>query len=289
MYLAQLSKRLPESPDAIFSKMHQVKDWEASLKDWPLAHWVNTYFAYIEIVHFMGLFIFSASVIVTCLRLIGVGLTNEPVSVVEKNTRWFLHIGVVLAIGSGLLMGVGNADKLYNSQIFTVKMIAMIAGLIFSYCVMVPVAKAEGQAGGLAKLGMVIAMALWLLALVTFSITPTANVGIFHILWGGALILFIALQGKTRWVYAIGLLALILPWQVITHVFIREDLDAAKYMVVNKAFMYLTGAWITGLSLYNIFGKAAPTGSNAFARMTAYATILVWVTVGAGGRWIGLS
>ena len=37
------------------------------------------------------------------------------------------------------------------------------------------------------------------------------------------------------------------------------------------------------------FGRAAVPGSTSFARMTAYVTIIVWVTVGAGGRWIGLS
>ena len=289
MFLANLGSLLPDSPDAIFAHIHQVKDWEGHLGKTALASWVNTYFAYIEIVHFLGLFIFSASVILTSLRLIGVGLVEETSAVIEKNTRWFLHIGFVLAIGSGLLMGVGNADKLYNSEIFTVKMIAMFAGLFFTYFVMVPVAQNNGQATPSARIWMVIALAMWLLALVTFSIRPTANVGMFHIMWAGALILFIALQGKLRMTYGVGLLLIIIAWQIITHIFIREDLDAAKYMVVNKAFMYLSGFWIFGLSLLNVFGKGAVATSNSFARMTAYATILVWVSVGAGGRWIGLS
>ena len=292
MYLAQLGKMLPGSPDDIFSAGNP--GWKAAVDAWQLTdvgRFTNNNFAQIEIFHFIGLFLIAASVILVSLRLMGLGIKEEPVSVVEKNTRWFLHIGAIMAIGTGLLMAVGNGGKLYGSPIFTAKMIAMIAGLIFSYAVMIPVAKREGQASTGAKVGAAMGLLLALLAWLIFAVRETANVGWLHMIWAGILILCVALQGKMRWVYLVGLAVLIIAWQVSTH-FVPDWTEAKnhdKYMLVNRAFMYATGIWVFGLSVLNIFGRAAVPGSTSFARMTAYVTIIVWVTVGAGGRWIGLS
>jgi hypothetical protein len=41
--------------------------------------------------------------------------------------------------------------------------------------------------------------------------------------------------------------------------------------------------------LLNILGKDSRSESTTLSRLIGYATILVWVTVGAGGRWIGLT
>lgn len=287
MYLAQLGKILPGAPQTFFTGNKPVNDWVDALKNTELGKFTNTWFAEIEIFHFIGMFLIGASVILTCLRLIGVGIKEEPASVIEKNTRWFLHIGAVMAIGSGLMMGVGNSGKLWTSEIFTAKMIAMVAGLIFSYGVMIPVAQREGQATPAARAGGIIGLVLWILALLIFAVRPTANVGFFHMLWAGMLILFAALPKRMRWIFAGGLVALLVPWQILTHIVYNDQQE--QYMVVNKIFMYLSGVWIFGLAIANISGKGASADSNSFSRMIGYVTILAWVTVGAGGRWIGLS
>ncbi len=287
MFLAQLGKMLPGAPDQIFANVHGVKEWVDTLKNTSLGKFTNSYFAEIEIFHFIGMFLIGAYVILTGLRMMGGGIKEESISTVDKNTRVFLHIGAIMALGTGLMMGVGNSGKLYASEIFTAKMIAMVAGLIFSYFVMVPVAKRDGVATTGTKVGGAIGMALWILALTIFAVRPTANVGWFHMIWGCSLILLVALQGKVRNLYIIVGLVLVIAWQVMTHVVV--PVEDEKYMLVNKVFMYGTGVFTFGLALANIFGTAAAPGSNNFSRMIAYATILAWVTVGAGGRWIGLS
>ncbi|MEI7931497.1 MAG: DUF6644 family protein [Alphaproteobacteria bacterium] len=287
MYLASFAKMLPGSPQDIFAGNKPLAAWVDGLKNTDLGKFTNTYFAEIEIFHFIGMFLIGASVILTCLRLIGVGIKEEPASVIEKNTRVFLHIGAIMAIGTGLMMGVGNSGKLWTSEIFTAKMIAMVAGLIVSYGVMVPVAQRDGVASPATRIGGIIALALWILSLAIFAVRPTANVGFFHMLWAGSLILFAALPKKMRWVFIVGLIALLVPWQILTHLVYNDQQE--QYTTVNKAFMYLSGLWIFGLATANILGRGASSDSNAFGRMIGYVTILAWVTVGAGGRWIGLS
>ena len=89
-----------------------------------------------------------------------------------------------------------------------------------------------------------------------------------------------------------GLAVIVAVWQALTHLVITQgttEADIAAYDATNKTFMWLTALYVLSLIVLNIFGKGAARGSNAMARLIGYATILVWVTVGAGGRWIGLT
>ena len=43
------------------------------------------------------------------------------------------------------------------------------------------------------------------------------------------------------------------------------------------------------LAAFNIPGRSAAPDTTTGARLIGYATILAWVSVGAGGRWIGLT
>ncbi len=288
MVLASLNSFLPDSFETVFHGMPVVHQWVSNLKTTGVASLIQKIFAEMEVVHILGLFMLSACIILTSLRLIGVGLTGQSPSVIVKNTRMFLNIGIVLAIVSGILIGISNAEKLYNSAAFLLKMIALAAGIIFAYFVMIPVAQRDGQATSNARIAAVVAMAIWVISLVFFSVKTGANPGMFHVLSAGALIAFVAIQGKLRWVFTAGVVGIFVVWNVVTHIYILEA-TGDRYMQANHTFMLITGAWVLGMSLLNIFGKGAVAGSNNFARMVGYSTILVWVTVGAAGRWIGLS
>src|SRR3954471_5081247 len=107
--------KLPETFQKI---VPSLGDWINSLATNKVAVDLQNVFAQIEVVHILGLFAISACVILTSLRLLGVGLVEAPSSVIYRQTRVWLHIGVVAAIASGLLMGFSNASKLYNNTAF---------------------------------------------------------------------------------------------------------------------------------------------------------------------------
>jgi hypothetical protein len=282
----------PLLPDSFQQIFPSLGPWVDGLSTSPLAVSLQYVFAELEVVHILGLFILGSATILICLRLIGVGLMEATPSLIYRNTRVILALGVILAIGAGLLMGLSNASKLYNNSAFLFKMIAMIAGIVFSYLVMVPVAKADGAVSRGAKIALVAAMAIWLLALVIMVVKKGPNVATFHLIYAGGLIVFFATRHRQRWVMT-GVTAIILiAWQLATHIFVTQgttDAQLAAYMAVNKGFMMVSAAWILAAVLLNIFGKGARADSNALSRLIGYATILVWVTVGAGGRWIGLT
>jgi hypothetical protein len=275
-------------PQTVQQLLPGISPWVDSLAVDPTARTLQDWFAEIEVVHFLGLFMLMACVILTSLRLAGLGLVEAPASTVYRNTRIWLHIGVIVAIGSGLMMGLSNASKLYNNTAFLWKMIAMIAAIIFSYAVMVPSAKADGQAGGRVKVALTIALVLWALAFLIMQTNKGANVGIVHLMFATALISVLALTGRARLALLIGLALWVLALQIMTHL-IFKDSFAPVFTTVNKVWMWVTAVLIFGVALANILGLDARKDSTALMRFAGYATILVWVTVAAGGRWIGFT
>lgn len=277
--------KLPETFQKI---VPSLGDWINSLATNEVAVELQNVFAQIEVVHILGLFAISACVILTSLRLLGVGLVEAPSSVIYRQTRIWLHIGVIAAIVSGLLMGFSNASKLYNNTAFLWKMIAMIAAIVFSYTAMAPTAKADGKAPMGAKIALVIGLLIWALAFVIMQTNKGANVGIFHVFFAATVIGGFVLQGRSRWILVGGVSALVLILQVLTHV-IYKDPFTDVYTNINKGFMLITGLFLLVMFALNVLGKSADENSNKLARLIGVCSILAWVTVGAGGRWIGLT
>lgn len=275
-------------PDDFQQIIPSVSPWIDSLATDPVAVALQSWFAQIEVVHILGLFLIGSCVIMTSLRLMGAGLVEAPPSLIYRNTRWFLHLGVVLAIGSGLLMGLSNASKLYNNSAFLWKMIAMIAAIIFSYAAMTPTAKADGRPGSGPKIALIVGILIWLLCFVVMLTKKGGNIGIFHVMTAAILVAAAGFAGRMRWVLLAGVAILVIVLQIATHM-IWKDPFTDQYTNVNKIFMWVSGIFIFGLSAANIAGLNAAEDSNKLSRLIAYATILAWVTVGAGGRWIGLT
>lgn len=282
MYLSQII------PDAFDDIIPSIGPWIESLSTNKLAMLFQDLFATIEVFHIIGLFMLGGAVILNSLRIMGLGLTEVAPSEIHKNTKFWLTFGVIMTIISGLMIGLSNASKLYSNSAFLYKMIGMVAAIIFTYASLMPVAKADGRVGSGARIGMIIALIVWFLGIVVLIVKPGSNVGAFHMVVAGVFVLFIALQGKLRWIMAGGVLVAFLVLQVATHGIIKDPY-ADNYILVNKIFMWGVSAFLLALALINITGKAAVKDSTPTARLIAYSTILAWVMVGAGGRWIGLT
>ncbi|HEY8571506.1 DUF6644 family protein [Phenylobacterium sp.] len=275
-------------PDNFKQIIPSIEGWIESLATQPFPVALQSWFAVIEVFHILGLFCLAAAAILVGLRLLGVGFVEATPSSIYRNTRLWLHLGVVLAIVSGILMGLSNASKLYDNSAFLWKMIALVAGVIFTYAVLVPTAKREGEVSGGARIGLILGLLVWVLALVVMISKKGGNVAIFHVMFACALISIFALYGALRWIMLIGLVVLVVGLQIATHGVVGDPFTET-WMTVNKAWMWIAGVFVFGLAALNIFGRSARPGTTTLSRLVGYAAILIWVTVGAGGRWIGLT
>lgn len=263
--------------------------WVSNLANvWP-AYYVKPAFAQWEVLHIASLIVLGGCTILLGLRLAGRGLTEEPSSVLYRQLRWPLHAGVIGIVVSGILIGMANAERLYNSEAFTAKMLALAGGLILTYLVARPAALAEGRVTTPVRVATAVGLILWGGALWTFLKGGLIMPGLFHILSAAVLIsLFVIKGARSRWVFAGGVALILAAFYVATHVVIPAD-DLAKADPANLTIAWVLFAWIFGNLLFHFLRDASDQADPRLAKVAGYAVILVWVTAGAAGRWIAFA
>ena len=270
----------------IFKGIPGAGDFVSNMpKVWPISMLQDIY-APFGALHLVGLALMGGAVILLNLRLMGVGLTEEQPSVLEKNLRpWFI-LGLAIVLGTGIIIGMLNSDKLYKSVPFFAKITSLIAALIFSFGVTSAIAKAEGKTstGNIVAAG--IAFVLWLVALGSFGTDVISAPAIFHPITAGYAILLIY-GVRTRLFEAIAFALLygglfIMYWIVGFNTY-EQVFDEISRAIMIAAILIMIGLF--GFELYK--GKA--DAATPLARLIALFSILTWVTVAAGGRWIGFA
>lgn len=97
-------------------------------------------FPAIEAVHLLALAMLGGALLMLDFRLLGVGLSAQPTSAVERNARPWLIGAVATLIVTGVLIGMSEALKLYDKDAFWVKMTALAVALIFTFAIKLPLA-----------------------------------------------------------------------------------------------------------------------------------------------------
>jgi hypothetical protein len=120
-------------------------------------------FAVIESAHLLGLAVIGGTVLILDLRLLGLGLRDQPIARVARDVfPWFVgSLIVMLVTGFGLFMS--EAIKCYDSRPFWVKMASLLLAMIFAFTVRRKVAlAAEGNVRPIwLKVVAVVSLVLW--------------------------------------------------------------------------------------------------------------------------------
>jgi hypothetical protein len=263
-----------------------IRPWVMNLVNvWP-AYIIKPQYANWEVLHILSLTLLGGTAILMNLRLLNVGIVDEPPSEVYRNLRRWQDLGVIGIVVSGVLIGMANAEKLYDSTAFVVKMCALLGGIILTYGASRPVARADGAVPVPARLWFVVGALIWLTGLAIMATGTLVNVGVYHIITAAALVVLIATRARLRWIYLIGLLLIIAVHQWITHVTYADPFDLKHLDPVNKAFTWIYVVWIAGVALAQAYVAARDKTTPALAKLIAWSTILVWITGAAAGRWI---
>jgi hypothetical protein len=100
-------------------------------------------FAVIESIHLLALSVIGGAVLIVDLRLLGLGLKNQPVAKVARDAQPWLVGSLITMIVTGILLFLSEPLKLYYSQPFAVKMTCLVLGTIFAFTVRRKVALAS--------------------------------------------------------------------------------------------------------------------------------------------------
>jgi len=120
-------------------------------------------FAVTESIHLLGLAVIGGSVLVVDLRLLGFGLTNQPIATVARDAYRWLVGSLLVLLATGVVLFASEATKCYYSTPFSVKMISLVLAMIFTFTVRRRVTMAdEARVRPLYyKLVALVSLALW--------------------------------------------------------------------------------------------------------------------------------
>ena len=132
-----------------------------------LGQWVNSNiynFAIIESVHLVALAIIGGAVLVVDMRLLGLGLTRQPVRLIARNAQPWLIGSLILIILTGFPLFASLAsDKYYGNAAFWWKMYFLIAAILFTFTVRQRIAMGDETRANsaLAKVVALVSVGLW--------------------------------------------------------------------------------------------------------------------------------
>jgi len=124
------------------------------------SHWL---FPVIEAGHLLGLGLTAGAVLLVDMRLLGVGLSRQPVAQLEAVTQPWLLGSVTLMAASGIPLFMSEAIKCYYSAAFWIKMASLVLVLLFTFTVRRRVTQTAIGADrpGLGRLTAIISLCLW--------------------------------------------------------------------------------------------------------------------------------
>jgi hypothetical protein len=120
-------------------------------------------FPAIECVHLLGLVLLGGAVLLVDLRLLGLGLRDQPLHVVGAAGHRLLLGGVTVMILTGIPLFASEAIKCYYSQAFWVKILTLGPAIVFALTIRRRMASAPDGRRSRAVLALtgVTSLALW--------------------------------------------------------------------------------------------------------------------------------
>jgi hypothetical protein len=119
-------------------------------------------FPVIESVHLLGLGMLGGSLLVVDLRMLGVGLSRQPLAQLAADSRRWLLASVAVLAATGSALFLSESVKCYYSQAFWVKITTLPVAMLFTLTVRQRVAMSRTDATTLTRLVAIASLALWL-------------------------------------------------------------------------------------------------------------------------------
>jgi uncharacterized membrane protein YhdT len=93
-------------------------------------------FPVIEAVHLLGLGLTAGAVLLVDLRLLGTGLTRQPVAQLWSSAQPWLLGSLALMLASGFPLFLSESMKCYYSIPFWIKMTCLLLALLFTFTIL---------------------------------------------------------------------------------------------------------------------------------------------------------
>lgn len=116
----------------------------------------------VNLIHLLSMVCFVGALLIVDLRLLGLGVKDQPVWSVARGARPWLIAGLVGVVLTGIPQLMENATEEYASSVFWMKMWVLGAGLVFWSTVRRRVTQADEVRGVLPKVVGLVSTAIWI-------------------------------------------------------------------------------------------------------------------------------
>jgi Family of unknown function (DUF6644) len=119
-------------------------------------------FPVIESVHLLGLAALGGTLLIVDLRMLGLGLTRQPIAAVARDARPWLLASLAVMILTGTALFLSESVKCYYSQAFWVKITTIPVALVFTLTVRQRVAlRGTLDTTAATRLVAIVSLGLW--------------------------------------------------------------------------------------------------------------------------------
>src|SRR5262245_14299186 len=124
-------------------------------------------FPVIACIHLLGLALVGGAVLVGDLRLLGFGLSRQPVALVVRDAERWLIVGLLIMAPTGILLFMCFATKYYFLKFFWIKMASLFLVLVFTFSIrrravaMAAITDDTNAYPGTLKLAAWVSLSLW--------------------------------------------------------------------------------------------------------------------------------
>ena len=136
----------------------------------PLFQWMEAQAVYgsspyigpaVNLVHLLAMVVFSGALLIVDLRLLGVGLKEQPLSQIARDARPWLIGGLIGIVLTGIPQTMERATDQYDTSIFWMKMYLILFGLIWMATVRRRAVRVDQPAGGWPKVVGLVSILTW--------------------------------------------------------------------------------------------------------------------------------
>jgi hypothetical protein len=117
-----------------------------------------------QAIHLVFLALFAGSILILDIRLLGMGMREQSVAKIARDSFPWLIIGFLGLVATGIPQLIQNAMREYYSEFFWIKMYVLPVALIYTFTVRRMVSQAdEGRVSpGVQKIVGLVSILLWI-------------------------------------------------------------------------------------------------------------------------------
>jgi hypothetical protein len=117
--------------------------------------------ASLQVLHILGFVVLLSSLVVICLRMLGLAFVQTPLTRVARDGVRLIWIGLAVAVSSGTLMFISGAWHYGHNWAFELKMVLLVSAVVVQVLLFRRATATDAPSPWLARASVGLSLMLW--------------------------------------------------------------------------------------------------------------------------------